>query len=182
MKKLIYLFSISLLILSCESSREIDLRVPNDTRSIQVAVLNYMECEECLGDEQAHVVRLGEAAVPYLLATFEKGLSPARETRVKNNLRSSYQKVLPILNSNEVTRLGQDSISYINTNFSNFKARYQVRAGLAINAIFQADSAREITLGARNRVREILAQDPSPNALVQLRPDVIRRLRQVYNR
>ena len=186
MKKYLLFIGLVCMLTACDSfqefNREVEVQIPSESRDVQVAILNWLECEECLGNERGIVLQLGDSAVlPYLINSFEKGPSPARVRRMSEGLRNSYRNLRefsPDLPQDQV----QGEPIFIEENLSNYKARYQFRAALAVDDFVRANPNSEFGTIVRDSVRNTLdlAQEFAYDTVV--RRDVRERLLEIFNR
>ena len=141
---------------ACTQPTSIELVVPSDPRSVQLAVLDWLECEECLGKEKTFVVeQLGSLALPLLDSALLQGPSPARQRQYQVGLNKSYENLILSLNNSLADNPADSTIVFDDQNFSRFPSRreflqtyqrryvdrYQSRAFEALVAIEEKQAA-----------------------------------------
>lgn len=100
---------------------------PEKAVEIRTTVLAWLDCEECSEGELAAVVKLGDAAVPSLVASLRGGLAPARREQLRRHLEESYAQLQ--------NRSQASAEAYVQRYTENLVALHRVRAASALSII-----------------------------------------------
>jgi len=100
---------------------------PEKAVEIRSTVMAWLDCEECSDGELAAVVKLGDAAVPSLVASLRGGLSPARREQLRRHLEESYTRL------QNKSRASADA--YVQRYTENLVALHRMRAADALSII-----------------------------------------------
>ena len=103
-----------------------------DARRVIVA---WLECEECGDGELTAVVKLGEAAVPSLVATLRDGPSPASREQHRRHLVATYADLKRFAAGRPDRKLIASEDEYVRMFADNYVALYRVRSAVALGAM-----------------------------------------------
>lgn len=117
------------------------------------AIISLLECEECTDGELEAVKRLGETAVPILVAYLRNGPSPPNLEKQKEHLIKRYEQVKAYGNSHALT-FEISKKDYVRTYVENYKALYQIRSAQALSAIGGPDARRALREASQLPLRE----------------------------
>jgi hypothetical protein len=107
---------------------------PEAASQLRLALVTWLECEECTEGELEAVQRYGAAAVPSLGHVLARGPSAASRERVRRHLESSYADILVAAKKgDEKVELSQEE--YVKYYLANYVGNYQVRSAQALAAI-----------------------------------------------
>ena len=118
-------------------------RPAQQTATAGTPLLAWLECEECEAGELDAVVRLGEAAVPDLGTTLEKGPPPASQEGLRRHLIDSYAEMRKYKQryckapepSADDCKLAVSQKEYETMYLDNYDAQYKIRSARALGAI-----------------------------------------------
>jgi hypothetical protein len=100
---------------------------PEKAVEIRSTVMAWLDCEECSDGELQAVVKLGDAAVPSLIASLRGGLSPARREQLRRHLEESYPR---LQNKSQAS-----ADVYVQRYTENLVALHRMRAADALSII-----------------------------------------------
>jgi hypothetical protein len=100
---------------------------PEKAVEIRNTVMAWLDCEECNDGELQAVVKLGEAAVPSLVASLRDGPALATREQLRRHLEESYTR---LQDRNRTT-----AAVYVQRHTENLVALYQVRAAHALSIV-----------------------------------------------
>lgn len=98
-------------------------------------VVAWLECGECEDGELEAVVALGEAIVPSLEASLERGPSAASHELLRRHLISTYQDLETYAQTHPEAKLPLSESDYVDLYLESFEALYQMRAAEALAAV-----------------------------------------------
>ena len=117
-------------------------------------IVGWFECEECREGQLEAVVKLGEKAVPTLIATLRNGPPPANREALRRSLSSTYQQLIAHSEKNPQAKVPMSEQEYIDLYIENYVARYQSRSGKALAAIGGADAKRALEEALKAPIRD----------------------------
>jgi hypothetical protein len=130
------------------------LASPARGQTLPPAVLAWLECEECVDGELEAVVRLGQAALPGLVASLRDGPPRARAEAYRRHLRKAYPMLADYARRHPDVKVPMSEEEYVKTYLDNYTALYQVRAARALGAIGGDDSRRALEAALARPLRE----------------------------
>lgn len=98
-------------------------------------IIDWLECEECVDGELNAVIKLGERAVPSLVAYLNEGPSQANRELFRRHLITTYQKLNEYKKTHPEAKVAMSEKEYVKTYMDNYVALYQTRAAKALAAI-----------------------------------------------
>jgi hypothetical protein len=129
---------------------------------MRIAIIDYMECEECTEGELQKLVSFGSAVVGSLTAILREGPSDAKKETLTEHLRKSYSDLVKYQETHPDNKVTLKEDEYIRTYMDNYIALYQSRAVIALSTIGgpEAKKALESTsdLTLRADVRALLQE------------------------
>ncbi len=119
----------------CTTEKAVVKLSPQQADNIRVAIMNWMECEECNAGELDTLVRHGNQVVGSLDAILTDGPSSARRETYESHLRDVYREMVEYQKSHPQDKAAGSEEDYVNTYLQNYMALYQTRAATALSAI-----------------------------------------------
>lgn len=98
-------------------------------------LVRWFECTECNRGELKEVAELGAIAVPSLIATLQKGPSPAKQEIMRLRLLRSYKQLSEYKENHRILTATESESEYIAHYLENYLAQYQIRAAIALDEI-----------------------------------------------
>lgn len=111
---------------------------------VQQTIVDWLECEECVDGELEAVVKLGEALVPSLANTLQRGPAPERLESVRRRLSDNYDALTAYAKTHPETRIPMTKDEYVRTYLDNYVALYRVRSAQALSRIGGAEARRAL--------------------------------------
>ena len=130
---------------------------PDQAAQARRIIVAWLECEECESGELEAVVRLGNTAVPTLVATLRGGPSPASRERLRRHLVSTYGRLRKEGETHREMRVAQSEEAYVKTYMDNYVALYQVRSAQALAAIGGDEARRALETASQASLRKDVA-------------------------
>lgn len=149
MKSIIF-FSIIILAAGCTTEKAAVKLSPEQADKIRIAIMNWMECEECSGGELDSLVQYRQKVVRSLGAILADGPSPARRETYESQLRDAYREMVEYQKSHPENKTAGSEGEYVDTYMQNYIALYQTRAATALSVI-GGEEARNILEDAGKR-------------------------------
>lgn len=125
-------------------------------------LIRWLECEECTDGELAAVAKLGDVAVPSLVAVLGGGPSAARREELRLSLTEAYRNLQAYARNhpNSIVPMSEDD--YVKTYMDNYIALYQTHAARALAEIggAKAKNALQASLqaGLRDDVKTVIKE------------------------
>jgi hypothetical protein len=127
---------------------------PEQSLEVRKAVVTWLECEECTEGELEKLLRYGEAAVPTLAATLERGPSPATLEKYRLHLESSYRNLVEYSRTHDEVKIDQSEEEYVKQYLENYQAHYAVRSAQALAKLGGPVARRSLEAAGKRRMRE----------------------------
>ena len=135
-------------------SRRPAASTPTATADIRPVIVAWLECEECGDGELTAVVKLGEAAVPSLVATLRDGPSPASREQHRRHLVATYADLKRFAAGRPDRKLIASEDEYVRMFADNYVALYRVRSAVALGAIGGGQAAAALDDAQRAGYRD----------------------------
>lgn len=145
--------ALSLWLPKCQKSGTPSLP-PEQAAQARRAIVNYLECEECNAIEVEAVVKLGQVAVPTLVATLSKGPPRTNLEVYRRHLTARYRELKEYERTHPEVRLPTTEEQYVETYMDNYVALYRVRAATALGAIGGTEARRGLEEAWRMPLRK----------------------------
>jgi len=126
---------------------------PSEVAELNQRIIDWLECEECRDGELERVTALGAEAVPALVATLERGPSPAKVETLRRSLADSYARLAAYAEQREDVVSSMSETEYVRLYTENFVARYQARAAVALRRIGGSAAEAALETAARGEHR-----------------------------
>ena len=126
----------------CPKKPEPPPLTPEKATEVRNAVVAWLECEECTEGQLDAVVKLGEVAVPSLVASLREGPSPAGREGVQRHLMQTYKDLKAYAATHPEADVKMSEDEYVKMYMDNYVALYQTRAAEALGTI-GGDAARD---------------------------------------
>lgn len=110
----------------------------------QQTVVDWLECEECVDGELEAVVKLGDAIVPSLASTLQRGPTPEQLELVRRQLSDNYDALTVYAKTHPDARVPMTKDEYVRTYLDNYVALYRVRSAQALSRIGGADARKAL--------------------------------------
>lgn len=133
-----------LVVLGCQPRKEQPELSPEKAAKARQTIVAWLECEECTDGELDSVVKLGEGAVPSLIANLEKGPAPASLELVRRQLASNYQALTEYAKSHPEAKTPMTQETYIKTYLGNYIALYRIRSAIGLAEIGGSEARRAL--------------------------------------
>jgi len=127
---------------------------PEQSLEVRKAVVTWLECEECTEGELEQLLKYGEAAVPTLAATLERGPSPATLEKYRLHLESSYRNLIEYSRTHDEVKIDQSEEEYVKQYLENYQAHYAVRSAQALAKLGGVEARRSLEAAAKRKMRE----------------------------
>ena len=116
---------------------------PEQATQVRHAIVTYLECEECEEGELEAVVKMGQVAVPSLVATLREGPSQANLELLRRNLTTTYRRLKEYEQTHPEAKICSEA-EYVKSYTDNYIARYQSRAATALGSIGGLEAKRAL--------------------------------------
>lgn len=160
----LYLFIIMLVFLAgCDSNPPSSEQLsPERSTVVRRALVAWLECEECDGNELPNVVTLKRDALPMLIPTLNEGPSPAKREVFLAGLEMNFDKLVEYSKTHPESMIKMNKEEYLNTYLQNYVAKYQSRAAIALAEIggkeAKAALKRSLRLNLRDDVKTVVRE------------------------
>jgi hypothetical protein len=115
---------------------------PEKATEIRNAVIEWMECEECDGNQLENVVKQGDIVIGTLAQILENGPSPAKREELREHLAATYEELAQYQTTHPEAKISFTKEEYINTYLDNYEALYRTRAATALGK-FESSRAKD---------------------------------------
>ena len=128
---------------------------PRVREQARVALVNWLECEECEDGELDNVLEYSELLRPSLVATLKAGPPEAGRERLRLHLSKTYRELEDYGRSHPEARLSSKGQSeYVHMYMGNYVAQYKVRAAAALGRIGGTEARESLQKARRSAERE----------------------------
>jgi hypothetical protein len=127
---------------------------PEESLAARKAIVAWLECEECTEGELEAVLKLGQAAVPSLAATLERGPSPASLEKLRLHLESTYRQLVEYSRTHEEVKIDFSQEEYVKVYLENYVANHGVRAAQALGRIGGETARKSLENAGKLPLRE----------------------------
>ena len=117
------------------SSQQPTKTSPRQAEEIRIAIIDYMECEECTEGQLKKLVNYGSKVVPSLERILKEGPSDAKKETLLTHLQKSYRDLVAYQQTHPENKVTMKEDEYIKTYMDNYVALYQSRAIVALTTI-----------------------------------------------
>lgn len=131
---------------------------PEQAAQARRTIVAWLECEECSEKELENVRRLGQAAVPTLVAALERGPSPGNLELLQRHLTKNYRELKEYERTHPEAKVTGTEKEYVTTYTDNYLAQYQSRAAIALGEIGGAEARRALENAQKRKLRDDVAQ------------------------
>src|ERR1051325_1755203 len=138
---------------------------PHETA--RLALLNWLECEECSNGELAVVVHYGPLLIPMLQAATLSGPSPASEELLREAFGRRYDELRDYALVHPESPISGTREQFVAFNVSRAHVQYQLRAAQAL-ALIGGPLARQTILDAIGRAERADLKAGLQAALAQM--------------
>jgi hypothetical protein len=126
---------------------------PEQAAQARRTIVNYLECEECESGEIEVLVKLGQVAVPTLVATLLEGPPRTSLEVYRRNLAARYRELKEYERTHPETKVPGSEQQYVTSYSDNFVAGYRVRAATALGLIGGPEAKRALEEASRLTLR-----------------------------
>lgn len=126
---------------------------PEQAAQARRAIVTYLECEECEVDQVDAVIKLGQVAVPTLVATLLEGPPRTNLEVYRRHLTARYRELKQYEQTHPQVTVPGSEQQYVESYLNNYVALYRVRAATALAAIGGADAKRALEEASRMTLR-----------------------------
>jgi hypothetical protein len=138
----------------CQKSGTTPTLPPEQATQVRHAIVTYLECEECEEGELEAVVKMGQVAVPSLVATLLEGPSQANLELLRRNLTTTYRRLKEYEQTHPEAKISGSEADYVKSYTDNYIARYRSRAATALGSIGGLDAKRALEEAGNKSLRE----------------------------
>ena len=85
--------SVSMFIIACDKPTGTQLN-PEQAELARVALVDWLECEECTENQLKNVMKFDKQLQPMLVSTLNKGVSPASSELYRRELEKRYDELV----------------------------------------------------------------------------------------
>lgn len=143
---------VSLFIIACDRPSKTQLD-PEQVELARVALVDWLECEECTENQLKNVMRYDKQLQPMLISTLQKGTSPASSELYRRELEKRYDELVVYSASHPHSKPTLDKQGFVDLYLGNLNAQYKTRAAQALASVGgeQSKKALQQALDSSNR-------------------------------
>ncbi len=161
---------ISLFFVACATKKEKPYVNKNlqEIESARVAMVNWLECEECTENQLTTVLKHSDLLQPMLISTLYKGVAPASKELYKRELEKRYDELSVYSKKHPESKPTLPKQDFVNLYLGNLTAQYQTRSAQALSAI-GSEQSRQVLQEALNIIKRDDVKKVIQQALKEIR-------------
>jgi len=161
---------ISLFFVACAAKKERPYVKENiqEIEFARVAMVNWLECEECTENQLETVLKYSTLLQPMLISTLHKGVAPASEELYKHELEKRYDELIAYSKTHPDSKPTLPKQDFVNLYLGNLTAQYQTRSAQALSAI-GGEKSRQALQEALNKIKRDDVKQAIQQALKKIR-------------
>lgn len=127
---------------------------PEQAAQARRVIVNYLECEECKVEQIEAVIKLGQIAVPTLVATLREGPPRTNLEVFRRHLIARYRELKEYERTHPQVKVPGTEEQYVASYIDNYVALYRVRSATALGTIGGADARQALEEASRLSLRK----------------------------
>ena len=127
---------------------------PRQAEAIRIAIIDYMECEECTEGQLEKLTAYGSRVVKSLETILREGPSDAKKETRLTHLQKSYRDLVKYQETYPENKVTMKEDEYVKTYMDNYIALYQSRAIIALATIGGPEAKKALQSAASLTLRE----------------------------
>lgn len=135
---------------------------PAQSNAARVAMVDWLECEECEENQLENLLKYRGLLEPLLISTLHKGVAPASRELYKRDLEKRYDELVADSKTHPQTKPTSSKEDFVNRYLDNLTAQYKTRSAKALAAIGgdKSKQALQTALAEQNRedVKKVIEQ------------------------
>ena len=131
---------------------------PEQAAQARRTIVTYLECEECEVDQVEAVIKLGQVAVPTLVATLRDGPPRTNLEVYRRHLTARYRELKEYEKTHPQVKVPGSEGEYVESYIDNYVAMYRVRAATALGSIGGAEAKQALEEASRMNFRKNVSE------------------------
>jgi hypothetical protein len=133
---------VSLFIVACDKEQKgLD---PEEAELARVALVDWLECEECTENQLEKVMKHDKQLRPMLISTLHQGVAPASSELYRRELEKRYDELVEYSATHPNTKPTVSKQAFVDLYLANLNAQYKTRAAQALASIGGKKSRRAL--------------------------------------
>ena len=151
------LLIVSLFLVACEKEPAKAIN-PEQTEAARVALVDWLECEECTENQLKNVMKYESQLQPMLVSTLQKGVAPASKELYRRELEKRYDELIKYSETHPKSKPTVSKQAFVDLYLGNLNAQYQTRAAQALATIGGKNSRQALQQALEQAKREDVKQ------------------------
>jgi len=152
------LLIVSLFLVACEKEQPAKAINPEQAEAARVALVDWLECEECTENQLKNVMKYESQLQPMLVSTLQKGVAPASKELYRRELEKRYDELIKYSETHPKSKPTVSKQAFVDLYLGNLNAQYQTRAAQALASIGGKNSRQALQQALKEAGREDVKQ------------------------